>query len=676
MSWRTEKLQGLFYGGDYNPEQWSEDVWLEDMRLMKKAGVNFVSIGIFSWALLQPDEHTYEFGWMDRLMDLLAENGIHADLATATASPPAWMAVRHPDTLPVNKQGSRYNHGSRQHYCPNSATYRNYAAEMARRLAERYKDHPALAMWHVNNEYGCHISECYCSQCEAAFRVWLEKRYRTLDELNARWGTNFWSQRYYRWDEIGLPALTPTHPNPGQTLDYKRFMSDSLLDCYLTEERVLREVSPGIPVMTNFMGSFKPLDYFKWAEHIDVVNWDCYPEPTSGTGHEFSALNHDIMRGLKGGQPFLLMEQVTSQVNWRERNPLKRPGVMRLWSWQTIARGGDGIMFFQWRQARAGAEKYHGAMVPHAGGEHSRIYREVEQLGQELARAGELADSRIDAKVALVFDYENWWALEMSSKPNAELSYMNLVESFYLPFYRANFAVDIVPSGADLSKYAVVVVPALYMTKPGVAEDFERFVEGGGTLLLTYFSGIVDENDRLHHVGEGGFPAPFRKLLGVAVEEFDPMLPAQTNRLVSSGADAAEYVCDTWADIVRADGAETLATFGEDFFAGSPAVTVHTFGRGRAYYVGTQPEPAYVEKLVERICREAGVAAPLPVPDGVEATVRRGADGKQYLFLLNHRDEPVEVALPEGAVYRSLLTDEKVSGRLVLETAGVAVLAK
>ncbi|WP_166244283.1 beta-galactosidase [Paenibacillus turpanensis] len=668
--WRTEKLQGFCYGGDYNPEQWPEEVWLEDMRLMKKAGVNLVSVGIFSWAVLQPGADNYDFAWLDRLMDLLAKHGIYADLATATASPPAWMAVNHPDTLPVDKRGSRYRHGSRQHYCPNSHVYRDYAARLVRRLAERYKDHPGLAMWHVNNEYGCHISECYCSSCEHAFRVWLEKRYGTIDELNARWGTNFWSQKYYRWDEIGLPAHTPTFANPGQQLDYRRFMSDSLLDCYLNEANILREVTPGVPVMTNFMGSFKPLDYFKWAQHIDVVNWDSYPEPTSGTGQEYAALNHDLLRSMKGGQPFLLMEQVTSQVNWRQHNPLKRPGVMRLWSLQTVARGGDGVLFFQWRQSRAGAEKFHGAMVSHMGDEHSRVYREVEQLGGDLQRIEEIADARITAKVAIVFDYDNWWALELDSKPSADVRYMKSIETYHRALYRANIAVDFVTPEQDLSAYALVIAPTLYMVKPGVQDNLERYVSTGGSLVLTYFSGMVDENDRIH-LGE--YPAPFRKLLGLCVEEFDPMLPEQRNRIKT--ADGGSYECSLWADIIRLDGAEAIAHFESDFYAGGAAVTRHSFGQGKAYYVGTQPNDVYVAKLLGTLCEEAGIVPPIAAPAGVEVSVREHADGRAYVFVLNHNAEPVRVELPPGE-YANVLDGSAKQGEIELPVAGVAILKR
>lgn len=667
FQWEQEHI---YFGGDYNPEQWPEEVWQQDMRLMNKAGVNLVSIGIFSWALLQPDKDTYDFGWLDRLMDLLAQHGIRADLATATASPPAWMAVQFPDSLPVDEHGVKYAQGSRQHCCPNSPTYRKYSQLMARKLAERYKDHPALAMWHVNNEYGCHISRCYCEQCTSAFREWLKQRYQTIEELNDRWGTRFWSQTYYHWDEIALPAKTPTYANPGQQLDYARFMSDSLLDCYLGERNILKQITPHIPVTTNFMNSFKPLDYFEWAKHLDVAAWDSYPEPTSGTPVA-AAMWHDLMRSLKEGQPFILMEQTTSQVNWRPQNPLKRPGINRLWSYQAVARGGDGVMYFQWRAAKAGAEKFHGAMVTHTGDEHSRVFKEVEQLGNELSKLSAIVGSRIQAKTAILFDWHNWWALEQDSKPSADVRYLEQVAHFYKTLYDQNIAVDFVKPGNDLSQYDLVFAPALYMIEAEWADKAEQFVASGGTLVVSFFSGIVDGNDRIHL---GGYPAPLRKLLGICVEEFDPMLPAQQNVVWYHTPDGGyeDYNCRLWADIIRLEGADALATFREDFFAGSPAVTRHSFGQGKAYYIGTELEDIFYKKFVKQLVEQLQIAPLLQVPEGVELTCRE-KDGHSYLFLLNHLPREVSLALPKSA-NEELITGKQVVSELVLEPNGVAIV--
>jgi beta-galactosidase len=723
VKWKR-KVPHILYGGDYNPEQWSEEVWQEDVRLMKQAGVNMVSLGIFSWALLQPEPDRYDFAWLDKVMDLLWKHGIYVDLATATASPPAWLSVRHPDTLPMDENGVRYSHGSRQHYCPNSPVYRDYSERLVRRLAERYTDHPALAMWHVNNEYGCHVSRCFCPQCEAAFRQWLRQRYGSIEVLNDRWGTAFWSQTYYDWDEIPLPRKTPTYANPAQQLDYARFMSDSLLACYRTELRVLKEITPDVPVVTNLMGFFKPLDYFTWAPHMDLVTWDSYPEPTAGVP-VLAAMSHDLMRSLKQGQPFLLMEQTPSQVNWRPQNPLKRPGIMRLWSYQTLAHGGDGILFFQWRASRAGAEKFHGAMVPHAG-EKTRVYREVAQLGAELKRLDELVDSRVEAQVAIVFDWSNWWALELDSKPSRDIRYLDELLRYYRPLFERNIAVDFVPPTGNLSQYKVVLAPTLYMLTEEGAANLASFVRQGGHLLTTFFSGIVDENDRVHL---GGYPSLLRDVLGLWVEEFDPLLPGQTvacrgtgvpltaetgdvggmapagdaqaarSQAAPTGLDAESvgdvgeqmadvqrtevaavlperFKADLWADIIHLQGAQVLAEFAGEFYAGYPAITVHRYGSGLAVYVGTRPEDRVIAELLSALTEAAGVKPSLNVPAGVEVTCRRAADGQRYWFLLNHTEQVQRIALPTPAwgSYRNLLTGQEVEGELALAAHDVAVL--
>lgn len=671
MNHRASKLPHIYYGGDYNPEQWTEDVWLEDMRLMKKAGVNLVSIGIFSWGVLQPSPERYDFTFLDRIMELLAGNGIYADLATATASPPAWMAKLYPDSLAVDINGTAYSFGGRQHYNPTSRVYRDFSARLVRKLAERYKDHPALAMWHINNEYACHIQKDYSLQTDTDFRNWLRARYGTLDELNARWGTNFWSQKYHSWEQVNIPRKTPTYANPGQQLDFWRFMSDAILECYLIEHRILKEATPEIPVMTNFMGLFKPLDYFEWAKHSDLMTWDSYPEPTKGIPIHAAAA-HDLMRSLKGGQPFVLMEQVTSQVNWRDHNPVKRPGVMRLWSYQAIARGADGVMFFQWRQSRAGAEKFHGAMVSHTGDENSRVYREVEQLGNELKKLDELVDTRIEARAAIVFDWHNWWALELDSKPSRDVTYIEQIMHYYQPLFELNIAVDFIPPDADLSGYNLVITPALYMMGPGVADNLRQFVEQGGTLITSFFSGIVDENDRIHL---GGYPAQLRETYGICIEEFDSMLPGQTNRIMKSASaegENPEYTCNLWADVIRLEGAQPIAVFREQFFSGSPAITVHTSGKGKAYYVGTQAEASFMKEWLGQIVADAGIAAPFEVPQGVEVTCRQG-NGQTYLVVLNHHPHMTDINLPIGK-HTDLLTGLTMEGTQEIPGCGVLIL--
>ena len=661
----------ILYGGDYTPEQWPENVWLDDMRLMKLAHVNMVSINIFSWALLEPAPGVYRFEQLDRIMDMLAEHGISADLATATASPPTWMSRHYPDMLPVTREGVRLVHGSRRHYCPNSPDYRRESAELARRLAERYASHPALKLWHVDNEYGCHISSaCHCDRCAAAFRQWLQARYGSLEALNEAWATSFWSQHYYSWEDILPPRLTPAQPNPGQLLDYQRFMSDSFLECYLIQARILREFTPEVPITTNFMAAFKPVDYFAWAPHLDIISIDSYP-PNSSPAWE-TAFVDDLMRSLKGGQPYLLMEQSPSQVNWMPQNPQKRPGRMRMLSYQNVAHGADGIMFFQWRQSLAGSEMFHSAVVTHEGSEHTRIFRQAARLGAELQQLSpEVVGSRVPARVALLMDWQNWWAVEYLPGPSNRLRYWEQLKTYYKPLHNLNIAVDIVSPENDLSNYRLVIAPLLHMLRPGVAENLEQFVQRGGILLTTFFSGIVDQND---HVVPGGYPGELRKLLGVHVEEFDPWTESMTNQvIVEEGPLQGSYPCSLWGEMVHLEGAQAIGVFAQDYYAGGPALTVHQFGPGQAYYLATQAGEELLAKLTCLLCQQAAVTPVLEAPAGIEATQRVRADGRTVYFLLNHTNKAETVALPDGP-FTSLLSGQTVRGQIEVAAGKVDVL--
>ncbi len=660
----------ILYGADYNPEQWPESVWLDDIRLMKKAHVNMMSINIFSWALLQPEEGRYEFDQLDRSMNMLAEHGLAVDLATATATPPTWMSRLYPDMLPVTRDGKRLNHGSRQHFCPNSVDYRREAAELVRRLAERYRSHQALKMWHVNNEYGDHISSCYCDRCAVAFREWLRSRYRTLDRLNFVWGTSFWSQYYYDWDDILPPRITPTSNNPTQSLDYCRFMSDSLLGCYLTETEILREITPDVPITTNFIVSFKATDYFSWARHLDIISFDNYPAITTPAWEV--ALRHDLMRSLKRGQPHMVMEQTPSQLNWMPQNPHMRPGRLRLQSMQAIAHGADGIMYFQWRQSKAGSEKFHSAIVPHEGSEHGRIFQQVAQIGAELEQLShEIVGSRVTSQVAILMDWQNWWAVEYQPGPSDRLRYWEQIKAHYHALHRFNIAVDVATPDDDLSGYRLVVAPLLYMLRPGVAHNLEQFVAQGGVLLTTFFSGIVDQND---HVVLGGYPAELRRLSGLYVEEFDPWIEDMTNSVViREGPLQGSYTCSLWGEVVHLEGAKAVGVFANDYYAEGPALTMHQFGEGKAYYLATSGNEKLLAALARQLCREVNVQPMLGVESSLEVTRRQQTDGSNIYFLLNHGESSVEVLLPEGN-FRSLLTGEELTESAKVAEHDVVVL--
>jgi beta-galactosidase len=663
-----DRLPHIAYGADYSPDQWPDEVWAEDVRLMREAGVNLVSLAIFAWSRLQPRENAWDFDWLDRVMDLLHEGGVRVDLATATASPPPWLSHAHPEMLPVLADGVRLWPGARQHYCPSSPVYRSASARLVEAIATRYANHPALAMWHVGNEFGCHVPACWCDVSAEAFRAWLGRRYGTIDALNDAWGTDFWSQRYSEWQEVLPPRRAPTWPNPTQQLDFMRFSSDELLECYESEREILAKHSPGVPITTNFMQFFKPLDYWKWAEREDIVSDDVYQDPLDPDAGMGAAMAGDLMRSLGRGRPWVLMEQTTSRVNWREINAAKAPGQMRLWSFQAVARGADGVMFFQWRQSRGGAEKHHSAMVPHGPVETSSTWNEVVRLGAELKRLDDLCGARVPAEVAIVFDWDSWWALELPSKPSALVRALDQVRAYYRHLFEANIATDFAPSVRDLSSYKIVLVPNLYLASDDAVANLNRYVSGGGTLVMSCFSGIVDARD---HIRLGGYPAPFAEMLGLQVEDFLPLgagdvIPVRFH-------DGSETTGRIWSELIRPGTADVVATFDRDPLKGEPAVTRNKFGKGRATYVGSILEDRAMAALLKTAWTEAGVTSLAEAPAGVEV-VRRQGDGRSFLFVLNHHDTETHVSTGSGV---DLISGEKVGPKgLTLPAYGVAIIAE
>lgn len=656
----------IWYGGDYNPEQWPRAIWDEDLRLMQECGFRVATVGVFSWTALQPAEERFTFGWLDQVLDKLAAAGCQVCLATPSAAQPAWLSQRYPEVLRSDPTGRRRHHGWRVNYCPTSPVYRRLAAQMAAKLAERYHAHPALVAWHVSNEYA---PACYCEQCAAAFREWLRRRYGSLDELNRRWWTRFWSHTYTDWSQIEPPYANGEGSIHALTLDYRRFQNEMLLECFTLEREAIRQFSPDVPITTNLMRFYRDLDYRLWAREVDVVAWDCYPsvedEPLD------IALAHDLMRSLRDGQPFLLMEQSPSSQNWQPYNTLKRPGELRLQSYQALAHGAESVMFFQWRRSRGGIEKLHGAVIEHSGRSDTRVFAEVRALGQELERLGARTLGGVTpAQVGLLFDWENWWALEDCSGPTREKRYLETLRAHYAPFWRRNVAVDLAFSDSELGRYRLLVAPLLYLLKEGLAERLAAFVQDGGTLLTTYLCGMVDECDLAF---EDGYPGPLRHLLGIWNEEIDALPPGRTNRLVLN--DGRSFACGHLCALIQSEGAEVLGRYGEDFYAGRPALTRHRVGRGQAFYLACEPEPAFLESFYGELLGELGIAPALETPPGVEATLRQTAR-ERLLFLLNHGRAPATVTLPPGRVFEELLTGRSLSGSLTLAGLEVAILAE
>lgn len=658
----------LAYGGDYNPEQWPEEVWREDVRLMREAGVTMVSVGIFAWAKLEPEPGRYDFGWLDRVLDLLHEHGIRADLGTPTVVPPAWFYAAHPEALPVNREGVRYGFGSRGAICHSSAAYREAAARITERLAERYGRHPALALWHVHNEYGVPVGACYCEASAEEFRQWLRARYGTLDALNAAWGTAFWGQTYGDWAHIDAPRLTPTVVNPAQQLDYARFTDETVRGNFTAERDILHRLSPGVPVTTNFMTALSQcdsMDYWAWAREVDLVTNDHYLITDGRRTHVNLAMAADLTRSVAGGGPWLLLEHSTSGVNWQRRNPAKAPGQMARNSLAHVARGSEGALFFQWRQSRYGAEKFHSAMLPHAGTD-SRVWREVVRLGADIAALAEVAGTRTVADAAVVWDWQSWWAQKLEWRPSQDHDARERADSFYEALFDRHLTVDFARPEGDLSAYPLVVVPALYLTTEAAGRNLRAYVEGGGTLLVSYFSGVVDEHDTVH---PGPVPGVLRDVLGLTVEEIAPLLDGERVRL--HGPERAPLTGDLWTEVVVPRGAEPVWTYADGPAAGGPAVTRHALGAGTAWYVSTRLGPAELDAVLAAAAADAGLPERAGLPRDVEV-VRRAGERGTYLFVINHTE--AEAKVPLDAPGTELLTGERMIGRLGVPAGAVRVL--
>lgn len=598
---QDSRINKVLYGGDYNPEQWPEEIWEEDMRLFKLAGIDEVTLNVFSWAALQPSEDTYNFEKLDKIMDLVEANGLKVFLATSTAAHPAWMAKRHPDILRTEFSGMKRKFGSRHNSCQNSPTYQKYSVLLAKKLAERYGERECVIGWHICNEYG---GECYCENCEKQFRVWLKEKYGTIEEVNKAWDTSFWGHTFYDWDEIVLPNMLSEHFEPDRTtfqgisLDYRRFNSEGMLKCYQAEAAAIRSVVPDAKITTNLMGFYKPLDYQMWAKSMDFISWDNYP--ANEDPYSRIAMNHDLMRGIKGGQPFVLMEQTPSVTNWLAYNALKRPGVMRLWSYQAMANGADAVLFFQMRRSIGACEKYHGAVIDHVGTENTRVFREISQLGKELQQLGDKTlGARSRAKAAILVDWDNWWAIEYSAGPSRDLKYLDEVFLYYRALEEQNYAVDI-----------------------------------------------------------------------IGVEESDALPRDKRNHFMYGGVSCeASLLCD----LMHLEGARELASYEEDFYAGTPVITENSFGVGKAYYVGTRSSQEFYRMFMRERMEEKGISPVLEAPEGVEAT-ERFKDGKGVMFVLNHNDEETVFVLNEAR--KDLLTGEQYEGGTVvtLEAKGVMLL--
>lgn len=646
------EMTNLLHGGDYNPEQWldSPKILAKDIQYMKDAKINTVSLGIFSWSALEPKEGHYTFDWMEKIINSLYENGISVILATPSASKPKWMTDRYPEILRVDETRHRNLYGFRHNHCYTSPVYREKIAMINTELVKRFGHHPAVILWHISNEFG---GECHCLLCQQAFRKWLKDRYHTIDELNKRWCTTFWSHTYQSFEQIESPSPRGEMALQGLTLDWKRFVSDQTLDYVKHEIKSIREAGSKLPVTMNMMYDFEGLNYYKFADCLDVISWDTYP-----TWHKYpdkfiamdNGMQHDIMRSLKK-QPFLLMESCPSSTNWQSVSKLKKPGLLEAASLQAVAHGSNSVLYFQIRQSRGGFEKFHGAVIDHYGGNDTRVFQEVKKTGEDLVTLKELTQTGMKSETAVIYDWENRWAMEGSEGPrNKGMFYKETVEKSYAAFRRQGLNVDLLDMEQELDDYKIVAAPMLYMFRAGFEEKIRDFVEKGGTFIMTYWSGVVDENDRCFL---GGTPHQLMDVMGLRSTEIDGLYDGETNRLIpetkAGFLQKKSYQCEHLCELLKVDSAEILMTYGEDFYRGTPAVTVNRFGRGKAYYIGADVEQICYDDLYRYAISETAIQMPVEgeIPEGVEVTTRVSKE-HEYVLVQNFNQEAVHMNLPEG----------------------------
>ncbi len=662
----------FYFGVDYYPEHWPEDRWPEDARLMAGADINLVRLAEFAWSFLEPSPGRFDFDWLDRALEVLQAHGIKAILGTPTASPPPWVMSILPDAYRVLASGQRRTYGNRRGYCPSHPGYRERGRIVTQAMAEHYAGHPAIIGWQIDNELG---SRCYCPFCRAAFQTWLQEKYGHLDALNTAWGTAFWSHVYTEWSQIPVPLETGDVPNPGLDLDYRRFMSDTYVSFQQEQVDILRQICPQHLITHNFMGfHYDEMNYFDLAQALDVVSWDNYLRTSWNRDRHVdtvaSALSHDTMRGLKR-QNFWLMEQQSGCGGWQEGGVVPRPGEMRLWTYQAIAHGADAIVYFRWRTARYGTEQFwHGVLEHH--GQPRRRYRELQQIGAELARVGARflgAESR--AQAAMILSYDSRFAFQ--GQPNhSDFRYAELFRSYYAALYRRNVGVDIVPPAARLDRYDLVIAPALYVLDDETAGNLRRYVEDGGTLLVTARSGVKDSDNA---TVSAPLPGWLADVCGVEVEEYDALHPGTYVPLAwewtGPGSSMPEAHASLWCDILAPSAAQTVARYRGEFYAGRAAITLNHFGRGQAAYVGTLGAAALHDAAIEWLMQVADVSPALPTPSGVEA-VERWQEGRRLLFLLNHTDGDQEIALLQPMT--DILSGQAAADQVILQPKGVMVL--
>lgn len=652
---KKKELPRFLYGGDYNPEQWPEDTWSEDIQIFKQADINSATINVFSWALLEPQEGKYDFTKLDKIVDNLSKAGFDIVMATSTAAMPAWMFKKYPEVARVDYQGRRHVFGQRHNFCPSSKDYQRLASDLVDHLAERYHDNPHIVAWHVNNEYG---GNCYCDNCAAAFRNWLKERYHTLDNLNKAWSMNVWSHTIYDWNEIVVPNELGDAWGPegtetivaGLSIDYLRFQSDAMLNLFKMEKQMIEKYSPDIPLTTNFHSlPNKMVDYQKWAKEQDIISYDSYPAYDMPTYHP--AFLYDLMRTLKH-QPFMLMESTPAQVNWQPYSPLERPGQVRATELQAVAHGADTVQYFQLKQAIGGSEKFHSAVISHSGRTDTRAFKEVARLGHDLKKVVSIIKgAKTNAKVGILFDWSNFWSFEYVDGITKDFQYVPIILDYYRQFYERNIPTDVISVDDDFSQYDLIVAPVLYMVKPGLGEKINHFVHVGGNFITSFMSGMVNSSDNVY---TGGYPGPLKDVTGIWVEESDAVVPGHQTKI---SFDDQEYSANLVCDLIHLEGAKAIATYANEFYAGTPAVTENKYGNGNVWYVGSRLEHAGLAKVIDRVIQVSGVKPLVEQASSLEITERITKDNQKLYFVLNMSNDQKQLPMKFRG-YHDLLTDQ------------------
>lgn len=643
------KTRNILHGGDYNPEQWlsNPEILEQDIAYFRKAHINEVSLGIFSWSMLEPEEGIFRFQWLEEIIERLYQNGISVILATPSGARPKWMADKYPEVLRVDESRHRNLYGLRHNHCYTSPVYREKTRIINMELAKRFGNHPGVIAWHISNEYG---GECHCELCQEEFRNWLRQRYKTIENLNHAWATTFWSHIYNDFSQIESPSWRGEPSLHGLNLDWKRFVTDRTVDFVNHEVQAIRDAGSDKPTTINMMYDFKGLNYHKFADAIDIVSWDNYPQWHKKEEYLTamdSGMQHDIMRSIKKS-PYLLMESCPSATNWQPVSKLKKPGMLHAASMQAIAHGSDSVLYFQLRQSQGSSEKFHGAVIDHYGGDDTRVFKEVTEVGADLEKLAEITGAVTKAKVAVVFDWENRWALEDAQGPrNSGLYYKETVEKSYCAFRKLGLDVDVIDMEQELSEYAIVAAPMLYMFRDDYAERIRKFSASGGQFILTYWSGIVDETDLCFL---GGTPHGIMDVMGLRSTEIDALYDGEQNTGIPVPGNGIclenTWTCDKLCDLVRVSTAEVLAAYGQDFYQGWPALTRNSYGKGMAYYISSDFEQGFYDEVYSKIADMSGVKSPLAdIPEGVEVTTRYDKE-YEYVFVQNFNRHSVEITLP------------------------------